>query len=247
MYIRGSGSPIPHPHPAHIMHLDVGLAAVAIGSFLRQPTLPRHQPSCRRPEPVSEINVAQPPLSQGLRRFRIWAISSATPASPPPTSTRSSRSTPSSTPAATGCSRDRQRRPRRPPHPRAAPGPAPARRHPGRLETRPPGPLPAAPGRHRHRCRRDPGGLVGLLAMVVGPCPDAGLHPLVVSHRAAAVAPLAAGRLAGRGGHGGHDGTDVPPARAGGSPGSGDHQPHRGRGDQEPRGEPGRPATTPTA
>ena len=36
-----------------------------------------------------------------------------------------------------------------------------------------------------------------------GPCPDAGVHPLVVPHRSAAVAALAAGRLAGRGGHGG--------------------------------------------
>ena len=34
-------------------------------TVLRQPSLPRHQPSCRRPEPVSEINVAQPALSQG--------------------------------------------------------------------------------------------------------------------------------------------------------------------------------------
>ena len=34
-------------------------------TFLRQPPLPRHQPSRRRPEPVSEINVAQPPLSDG--------------------------------------------------------------------------------------------------------------------------------------------------------------------------------------
>jgi hypothetical protein len=34
-------------------------------SYLRQPPLPRHQLPFRCPEPVSEINVAQPPLSQG--------------------------------------------------------------------------------------------------------------------------------------------------------------------------------------
>jgi hypothetical protein len=50
-----------------------------------------------------------------------------------------------------GVHRDRQRCPPRPPDPRAAPGPAAARRHPGRLETRPARPLPAASGRHRHR------------------------------------------------------------------------------------------------
>jgi hypothetical protein len=50
-----------------------------------------------------------------------------------------------------GGHRDGQRRPHRPARPRAGPGPAAARRHPGRLETGPPRPVPAASGRHRDR------------------------------------------------------------------------------------------------
>ena len=82
-------------------------------------------------------------------------ICSATPASQPPTSSHSSRSTPSPPLAATGCS----------PRPPAAPAPtAPPSsscwtscapwRHPGRLETRPTRPLPPAPGRQHHQPRR---------------------------------------------------------------------------------------------
>jgi hypothetical protein len=34
-------------------------------TFLQHPPLPRHEAPSTRPEPVSEINVAQPPLSHG--------------------------------------------------------------------------------------------------------------------------------------------------------------------------------------
>jgi hypothetical protein len=40
-------------------------SAVQNRTFLRQPALPRQDGPRRRPEPVSEINVAQPALSQG--------------------------------------------------------------------------------------------------------------------------------------------------------------------------------------
>ena len=43
---------------------------------------------------MSEINVAQPPCHRVLRRSAAWDICSAMPASPPPTSSPSSRSTP---------------------------------------------------------------------------------------------------------------------------------------------------------
>ena len=82
-----------------------------------------------------------------LRRSVAWDICLAMPASRPPTSNPSCRSTPSNAPAAIGCS------PRPPAAPAATapsssrPGPAAPRRHPGRLETRPPRPLPAPPGR----------------------------------------------------------------------------------------------------
>jgi hypothetical protein len=62
---------------------------------------------------VSEIYVAQPPVSEGCETVPVWVISSATLGSPPPTSTPSSRSTPSLRRAATGCS----------PRPPAAPAP----------------------------------------------------------------------------------------------------------------------------
>ena len=74
------------------------------------------------------------PCHTVLRRSTAWDTCSATPASPPPTSTPSSKSTPSRRPAATECSPRPHRRPRRPPSPQADPGPAPPRRHPGRLE-----------------------------------------------------------------------------------------------------------------
>jgi len=57
---------------------------------------------------VSTINVAQPSLSQGSATVPLWVICSAMPASPPPTSSHTSKSTPSNAPAATGSS------PRRP-------------------------------------------------------------------------------------------------------------------------------------
>jgi Resolvase, N terminal domain len=127
---------------------------------------PGHRPSTC-PEPVSEINVAQPTLPRVLRRSLHGTPAWLRQRLPPPTSNPSSRSTPSSAPAAIGCS------PRPPAAPAAtasptaklAPGPAPPRRHPGRLETRPPRPLPPPPGRHhhqpgraRHRLPQPPGG-----------------------------------------------------------------------------------------
>jgi hypothetical protein len=65
------------------------------------------------PEPVSAINVPHRRCREVMRRCRAWDTCSAMPASPPPTSNPSSKSTPWSRPAATGCS------PRRP----AAPAP----------------------------------------------------------------------------------------------------------------------------
>ncbi len=56
-----------------------------------------------------------------------------------------------------GVHRDGQRRPRRPARPRPGPRPPPTRRHPGRLEARPPRPLAAAPDRRRHRPGRPRG------------------------------------------------------------------------------------------
>src|SRR5215211_9119517 len=88
-------------------------SAVRNRTFLKQASLPRHEAPSRRPELVSEINVAQPPLSQGSATVTPWDIYSAMPASPPPTSNPSSRSTPWSAPAAIGCS----------PRPPAAPAP----------------------------------------------------------------------------------------------------------------------------
>jgi hypothetical protein len=87
--------------------------AVRNRTFLRQRPLSRHRPPCWRPEPVSEINVAQPALSHGSATVRPWDICSATPASPPPTSSHSSRSMLSPRLVATGCS----------PRPPAAPAP----------------------------------------------------------------------------------------------------------------------------
>jgi hypothetical protein len=43
------------------------------------------------PELVSEINVAQPPVSDGCETVTPWDTCSATPASPPPTSSRTSK------------------------------------------------------------------------------------------------------------------------------------------------------------
>jgi hypothetical protein len=91
------------------------------------------------------------PCHRVLQPSLAWAICLAMPASPPLTSTPSSRSTPSRTPAATGC----------PPRPPAAPPPTAlpspscstncARRHPRGMEAGSPRPLPAPSGRHRHR------------------------------------------------------------------------------------------------
>jgi hypothetical protein len=79
-------------------------SAVRNRSFLRHPPQPPSDRPWARPEPVSEINVAEPALSQGSATVRPWDICSAMPASPPPTSSHSSRSTPWNLPAATGCS-----------------------------------------------------------------------------------------------------------------------------------------------
>jgi Phage integrase family len=62
---------------------------------------------------VSEINVTQPPVSDGCETVGAWDTCLATPASPPLTSNPSSRSTPWRAPAATGSS----------PRPSAAPAP----------------------------------------------------------------------------------------------------------------------------
>jgi hypothetical protein len=75
--------------------------AVRNRSYLQQPKRALLYPLPRRPEPVSEIKVPQPPLSEGYETVRPWDICLATPASPPLTSNPSSRSTPSSAPAAT--------------------------------------------------------------------------------------------------------------------------------------------------
>jgi hypothetical protein len=113
---------------------------------------PGHRPSTC-PEPVSEINVAQPTLPRVLRRSLHGTPAWLRQRLPPPTSNPSSRSTPSSAPAAIGCSPRPPAAPAAtaPPTAKLAPGPAPPRRHPGRLETRPPRPLPPPPGRHHHQ------------------------------------------------------------------------------------------------
>ena len=123
-------------------------------AFLQPSSLPRRQARRTRPEPVSEINVAQPALSQGSATVEAWAICSATPASPPPTSSPTCRSTPSPRPAATGCSPRGPAAPAPTGPPSRAAGSAATRRHPGRLETRSPWPVAAPPGRHRHGPRR---------------------------------------------------------------------------------------------
>jgi hypothetical protein len=112
---------------------------------------PGHRPSTC-PEPVSEINVAQPTLPRVLRRSLHGTPAWLRQRLPPPTSNPSSRSTPSSAPAAIGCSPRPPAAPAAtaPPTAKLAPGPAPPRRHPGRLETRPPRPLPPPSSRHRH-------------------------------------------------------------------------------------------------
>lgn len=81
----------------------------------------------------------------------------ATPASPPPNSTSTSRSTRSSPPVAIACSPTKPAAPpaRWPPAPSwTASSTSSAPRHPGGLEARPARPLAAPPGRHHHRARR---------------------------------------------------------------------------------------------
>jgi hypothetical protein len=82
----------------------------------------------------------------------------------------------------------------------------------------------AAGKRIRHPCLcdppgvaawRNPGRLVCLMGVVSRRCLGAGVHPLVVPHRSAAFAWLAAGRLAGRGNDGGIDGAGCPSGRSG--------------------------------
>jgi hypothetical protein len=73
---------------------------------------------------------------------------------------------------------------------------------------------------------RGPGGLVHLLVVVSDPGAGAGVHPAVVSHRPAAVGPLAPGRAGGGGWDRGDRHAERPAADAGGRglPGP---QPHR--------------------
>jgi hypothetical protein len=114
-----------------------GLKVVVAEShaFLRVPTRPSGRGLERRPEPVSEINVAQSPLLEGSATLRRMGHLLGYAAPPPLTSNPNAWSTPWNVPAALGCvNRDRQRRPHRPPRPRAGPGPTAPRRHPGRLE-----------------------------------------------------------------------------------------------------------------
>src|SRR5215211_2046375 len=51
-----------------------GEVAVAETHVSATATTPRHQGPDRRPEPVSEINVAQPPLSEGCETVPAWDI-----------------------------------------------------------------------------------------------------------------------------------------------------------------------------
>jgi hypothetical protein len=69
--------------------------------------------------------------------------------------------------------------------------------------------------RPRLTARRDPGRLVWLVVLVSDHRSGAGVHSVVVPDRPAALVPLAAGRLAGRGGDGGLDGLGGPPGRVG--------------------------------
>jgi Resolvase, N terminal domain/Helix-turn-helix domain of resolvase len=89
-----------------------------------------------------------------LRRSLAWGTYSVTPASPPPTSNPSSRSTPSPLRAAIGCSP----RPPAAPAPTAPPSPrswtSSAGRHPGGLEARSPRPLAPTLGRRGHGAGR---------------------------------------------------------------------------------------------
>jgi hypothetical protein len=64
--------------------------------------------------------------------------------------------------------------------------------------------------------------------------------PLAVPHRSAALAPLASGRLVGRGGDGGIDRADRPPGQPGHDRRPGDRQPYRGRLGGKSRQERGR-------
>jgi hypothetical protein len=61
-------------------------------TFLQQPKQMPPVPLPRGPEPVSEINVAQPQLLKGYATLGAWPIFSATPASRPATSTPTCRS-----------------------------------------------------------------------------------------------------------------------------------------------------------
>jgi hypothetical protein len=78
------------------------LSETATGSAT--PLAPRGRRPSTRLQPVSAISVAQPALSQGSATVSAWVTCSATPGSPPPTSSRTCRSTRSSVLAATGCS-----------------------------------------------------------------------------------------------------------------------------------------------
>jgi hypothetical protein len=84
-------------------------------TFLRYPPLPRPQHSFTRPEPVSRINVAQPPLSQGsatvvrMRQLLGYARVSSADQQPHLQGRR-----PPASRLVPGVHRDRQRRPHRP-------------------------------------------------------------------------------------------------------------------------------------
>jgi hypothetical protein len=110
-------------------------------SLLQPHPLPRHKLPGRVQNPCPQPTSHNQRCHTVLRPSPAWATSLATPGSPPPTSSRTCRSTPSPRPAATRCS----------PRPPAAPAPpAPsstrfwtsyARRQPGRVEAGPAGPV----------------------------------------------------------------------------------------------------------
>jgi hypothetical protein len=126
-------------------------------SFPQPPSLPRRSGRDRRPEPVSATNVAQPSPVTGFcdrgahgpparLRPRLHHRPTTT---PPSRRARARRLLPS-------VHRDRQRRRSRPPVlEQVLDQLRPAT--PGRLEARPPRPLPAPPGRHRDDARRNVG------------------------------------------------------------------------------------------
>jgi hypothetical protein len=86
-------------------------------SFLRHPPLPRRGVLSRRPEPVSEINVAQPALSQGSATVPVWDFARLCPCLYHRPATPAPGRRPGACRLLSGVHRDRQRRPPRPPYP----------------------------------------------------------------------------------------------------------------------------------